>query len=73
MVNVNVDKLKSVEAEYSNALKREKENNNNIFQGFNNLTKCWHDTHIDKMSSNYNSEKHHKLSNTQRNTFTTPM
>lgn len=57
MINVNVEKLKSAQTEYSNALKREKLNNNSIFQGFNNLTKYWHDTHIDKMSSNYNSEK----------------
>ena len=35
MVNVNVDNLKSITSEYSNTLKKEKENNSNIYKSFN--------------------------------------
>ena len=57
MVNVNVDNLKSITSEYSNTLKKEKENNSNIYKSFNELPKYWHDTHSEKMASSYNTEK----------------
>lgn len=58
MIEVNISNLEEIISNYNEIIKKIEENNSNIIQNFNDLSKNWKDEKNQRLTSNFNLEKH---------------
>lgn len=57
MIEVDIDKIKSIINNYENIIKKIEQNNTDIIRNFDLLTRTWKDTRINNMTTSFNLEK----------------